>query len=306
MRFLFISDESGDDGLKFKEFDPIDIRKSEVTTHKVVLGILLPDLQSQVRIPHDQLLKDFLSRIDVLSTKHLGHPLRKWSNLKKHNKAASALIPFFQDLHKEFEIANVLISVAIIDKRFFDKAKEVEKETIRGYVVLYKRVIPFLKWLYFQCKWSGPPNLSWYIDKASNRNFVGNLRYEIAILSKNDIKLDGPHFLSKPKKETSERRTYSKLVVLSDFIAGAINRFLKEYYQKCFSLVCPNCFDNSEICINDYFPLWKEIWSIASTFSIASKRTKDTWQWRGILYLPSFHRRDFDVKRFIGFDPFFR
>jgi len=301
VKLIFASDESGDSGLKFKKFNNHSLKvNNHYTTHKVVVGILTPSKNVSILV----------ERADELFRKYFNHPLRKWNELKgKEKNQFDTIARIISEWSSNLQNTIFLTSVTIVDKLFYNSSADVTNATVEAYLIMYKRIIPFMKKLnYYGNKYQvGMPHIDWYIDIASNRSFTKPLKQETQKLSKSKkIILNGPKFLNKPKfykDKDEELRTLSKFIVLTDFLAGAILRFLREYHISCREKHCKGCFNVTSPCVNMYKDVWLNVYKF---LNIKLKYSNETiWHWKGLLYLPSQHRYDIPVQRYAGKDPFF-
>ncbi|NUU94816.1 hypothetical protein XO10_00585 [Marinitoga sp. 1135] len=222
-------------------------------------------------------IKDTVESFKKLSKFYFGNSLRSWKKQKGMIKNNPEILnKFLKDFLGETD-NKFLLSVGIIEKNkeYYKNPSQVKDETINLYANLFRRGIPFYKWAYYNLggyKISGTPKIRWYIDQNDDQGFTKPLIKQISEYSKlNNVKLEGPKFLPKPKvlkknKSDSIKILYSQTIEMTDNFSGIILKGLNNNDSK-------------------YDTTMKLIFSRAKYIKI-SIGEKKPWKWDNIMISP--------------------
>lgn len=275
MKFIQISDESGDNGVKLKN-------QNGMTAYKVIVSMMI--LEEEIQEIHVK-LTDIFKKISA-------NGIRKWNKIstKKRNNP-NFMEDFINEIFKSLEENHILFSIGIIDKKYYKDPLDVRDDTIKAYIHTYKRIFPFIKRFNYHTYIKN--TIDWYIDIAGDWDFIQSLRDKSEKLSKDKkIDLTGPIFINKPENvKTSKEKIISELIAFVDFIAGVLNRFLLKYYQldcklySCFNN-CYNIDSQKGVCDNNYSKIWSIIINETQHIDILYNKKK-IWNWQNLFYYPN-------------------
>ncbi|AJW76984.1 hypothetical protein [Marinitoga sp. 1155] len=262
--FVF-TDEAGDDGLKSQ-----DKFKIVVFSHFFSKDDINYTLES----------------FKVLSLNYFGNSLRSWKKQRGKIKKNPILIKkFINDFYKKTE-KKFFLSIGIIekDKKYYVHTEDIKNETVEIYSNLFKRGIPFYKRFYYKLggyKKNGKPKIHWYIDKNEDELFIIPLKEKIKEYSEiNNVELNGPKFLSKPKYLNGENKVFSQVIEMTDNFSGII---LRSFREKTL----------------EYEDLTRLILTRAKGFRI-SFNNNDFWKWDNVMISPMNYKSKY--KYLIGND----
>ncbi|MDK2952317.1 MAG: hypothetical protein PWQ77_1982 [Kosmotogales bacterium] len=303
MAFTIISDESGDNGIKFNKGS---------SEYKVVSSLLINDKDIGV----------FYREILTLYKKFLNNQkIQKWTylNSKKRIEQFEGFFLGLLNIKKPF----FLISLVLIEKHYYSSSKEINAATVESYECIFKRIIPFLKKVNYVTNNKILKEISWYIDKSSDRYFINELKKSITYTKNNGFSLLNFKFLNKPcniNKQNEKKIAY--LISFVDLIAGITNKLFEKYYsnlhsnsqysnnkfpcgEKFIKFICEKGnFDCTNItnCTNIYIKVWDYIRQTLN--QKISYNSKTIWDWGGLFFLPSYIRSSYE--HIIGKDSYFK
>ena len=305
MSLVLLSDESGDNGLSF----------SNGSSHfKVVCSILLDDNKLDL----------ILNRVANIYKTSFLCDIKKWSLLHKKARKPNNLYSFL-DSYEQLSVDELCLpSVLVIDKHLYSNPDSVNRATVEAYEVIYKRLLPFIRSTSYLTHYEVPRDLIWYIDVASDRDFINNLRNRVLnYANAKQCNIAGPNFIIKPKYlKIGYEKKLSTLISFVDVLAGISAKYMETFYLYCLPKdpLCSNSsypcgkkahygtnpgFDccSEPNCKNNMIECWKLIRRLTCGFEVGINGNP-YWKWQALFYLPGQSR--FRLSNVFGDDRFFQ